>query len=138
MLMFQDVNISAVHFIGAVGGFIFGGVYAILQSWLSYRMRRVHRQHIGCCTLIFRIVLSLGLVFSVPIGEKLMSTVAIGCRTSVIILLTIHMATNSLSLVYTRKHTVIAFGVGARVKGCPDNLREYPGPHIPTNVSNSK
>ena len=77
MLMFQDVNISAVHFIGAVGGFIFGGIYAILQSWLSYRMRRVHRQHIASCILFFRIVLSLGLVFFVPIGEKLVSTVAI-------------------------------------------------------------
>ena len=77
MLMFQDVDIYTVHIIGAVGGFILGGIYAILQSCLSYRMRRVHPQHIGSCILFFRIVLSLGLVFFVPIGEKLVSTVAI-------------------------------------------------------------
>ena len=73
MLMFQDVDIPAVHLIGAIGGFICGGIYAILQSCLSYRMRRVHPQHIGCCMLTFRIVLSFVLVFSVPIGEKLVA-----------------------------------------------------------------
>ena len=65
----QDVQIRAVHLIGAFGSFIFGGIYATLQSCLSYRMRRVHPQHIGCCTLIFRIVLSSVLIISVLIGE---------------------------------------------------------------------
>ena len=68
---FQDVQVRTVHLIGAFTSVICGGVYGVLQSWLSYRMRRVHPQHIGCCTLFFRIVLSLGLVFSVLIGELL-------------------------------------------------------------------
>ena len=57
--------------------------------------------------------------------------------TTVILLINHNIQILSLSLMLTHKHTATVFGFLSRVKGCP-LLREYPGPHIPTTVSNSE